>query len=84
MVRGKMTQKDRVLRHLRDYGTITSLEALSDYGIMRLGARIFELKDDGHEIRTIFIGGKNRYGEPTHYAKYVLNRLTEEKPEGRI
>ena len=32
-----MTQSERILRHLQDYGSITPVEALSDYGCMRLG-----------------------------------------------
>ena len=43
-----MTQTDRVLRHLQDYGSITPHEALAEYGIMRLGARIWDLKKQGH------------------------------------
>ena len=39
-----MTQTDRVLRHLQDYGSISPHEALAEYGIMRLGARIWDLK----------------------------------------
>ena len=32
----KITQCERILRHLNDFGSITSLEAMQDYGIMRL------------------------------------------------
>ena len=39
-----MTQNEAVLRHLLDNGGITSLEAMERYGIMRLGARIYDLK----------------------------------------
>lgn len=35
-----MTQTEQVLRHLQDYGSITPVEAMAEYGIMRLGARI--------------------------------------------
>lgn len=35
-----MTQCEKILRHLRDFGQITPIEALADYGVMRLGARI--------------------------------------------
>ena len=42
-----MTQHDRILRHLYDYGTISTLEGMTEYGIMRLSARISELKDRG-------------------------------------
>lgn len=65
-----MTQNDKVLRHLLDYGTITPLEALQEYGIMRLGARIYELKRMGYVISRTMTEGKNRYGETTRFACY--------------
>ena len=67
-----MTQKDRILRHLRDYGSITSLEAMTEYGIMRLASRINDLKKRGYNICSVMEAGKNRYGEPTVYARYSL------------
>lgn len=39
----KVTQCDRILRHLRDYGSITGAEAVSEYGIYRLASRITDL-----------------------------------------
>lgn len=68
----KLTQCDRVLRHLRDYGYITSAEAITEYGIYRLSARIGELRSRGFHIASMFTTGKNRYGEKINYAVYVL------------
>ena len=68
----KLTQAGKVLRHLRDYGSITPMEAMSDYGIMRLGARIYDLKRNGYVIQSDMVRGEKRYGEPTHWAKYTL------------
>ena len=68
-----MTQSEKVLRHLQDYGSITPMEALQDYSCMRLGARIWELKRDGHDIRSEIVVGRNRYGEKIHYARYTMN-----------
>jgi hypothetical protein len=67
-----MTQTERVLRHLQDYGSITQWEAIRDYGIMRLGARIWDLKRQGHVISTERETGVNRYGEKTAYARYGM------------
>ena len=67
-----MTQTDRILRHLRDYGSITPLEALQEYGCMRLGARIYDLKRAGYNIQTSYVAGVNRYGEKTRWARYEL------------
>lgn len=71
-----MTQCERIMRHLKDYGSITSLEAVTEYGIMRLASRINDLKSQGIGIVSETVMGKNRYGETTHYSKY---RLAEEK-----
>ena len=67
-----MTQSEKVLRHLEDYGSITPMEALNDYGIMRLGARIYDLKREGHVITREIVEGRNRHDEPTHYARYRM------------
>lgn len=68
-----MTQNERILRHLQDFGSITALDALKDYGCMRLGARIWDLKRDGHDIRTTFESAQNRYGEKVSYARYTMH-----------
>jgi hypothetical protein len=68
----EMTQCERILRHLRDYGSITPMEAM-EYGCMRLAARIADLlKRRGFNIKTAKGKGENRYGEPTTFAVYYL------------
>ncbi len=67
-----MTQCELIQRHLEDYGSITSLEAMQEYGIMRLASRISDLKKLGFTIRKEMVSGKNRYGEPTSYAQYSI------------
>ena len=72
----KLTQCDRILRHLQDFGAITSLEAITEYGILRLASRINDLKRRGYNISAERGKGKNRYGEQTSFAIY---RLMEDK-----
>lgn len=67
-----MTQCERVLRHLEDFGSITSAEAISEYGVYRLASRISDLKKRGVPIEKEMVSGKNRYGEPTSFARYSL------------
>jgi hypothetical protein len=45
-----MNQKQQILNHLRNGKSITPLEALNEYGCLRLGARIHDLKRAGHNI----------------------------------
>ena len=68
----KETQCDRILRHLKDYGSISSLEAITEYGILRLASRINDLKKRGYKITSTTGTALNRYGENTHYSVYKL------------
>ena len=72
-----LTQKDRIIRHLNDKGSVTALEAMKEYGIMRLTSRICELKDEGYNIRSEFVSAKNRYNEPVSFSKYSLVEYPE-------
>ena len=80
-----MTQCEKILRHMQDFGSITSLEAMQEYGIMRLASRISDLKRMGTPIRVETVKGKNRYGEATSYARYSLdwNKMIVEREEAR-
>ena len=66
-----MSQKDRVLRHLKD-STITSYEAFLDYGITRLSAIIYSLRKEGYTIISMSKKHTNRYGEKVTFAEYKL------------
>lgn len=67
-----MTQTQRILRHLEDFGSITQMDAIRDYGIMRLASRVNDLRREGHPIVTEVVTGKNRYGETTRWARYRM------------
>ena len=67
-----MSDKLRVLQHLQERGSITPLEAFDGFGCYRLGARIWELRRDGHDISTEIVQDVDRNGEPKRYARYTL------------
>ena len=67
-----MTQVERVIRHMEDYGSITSLEAINEYGILRLASRITDIKRLGFSVKRVMETSKNRYGESVSYARYYL------------
>tara|TARA_R100000654_G_scaffold14014_1_gene30287 strand:+ start:2297 stop:2527 length:231 start_codon:yes stop_codon:yes gene_type:complete len=69
----KLNQKQKVIRHLETYGSITPLDAFRDYGIMRLAAVIFNLKEDGYNIDSEMTTSTNRFGEKVNFAKYTAN-----------
>ena len=54
------TQNERLLAEFKQGIAITPLAALRALGIMRLSARVGELRDQGHAInsRLIEVGGK--------------------------
>ena len=74
----KITQNDKVLMYLQQFGSINPLQALGDLGIMRLASRISDLKNMGCGIEKRMVTGKNRYGENVSYAEY---RLKDEEAE---
>ena len=65
-----MTQRERISKYLDDFGSITPIEAMRDLGIMRLGARIWEMIRDGEKIIRDKEVGTNRYGQTVRYARY--------------
>ena len=68
----RLTQSMKILKYMMDFGSITPIEAMKDLGVMRLGARIYDLEKQGFEILHERETGRNRYGEKTSYAKYSL------------
>lgn len=67
-----MTQRDRVLEYMKDFGTISSWQAYADLGITRLSARIYELKERGYMIGKEKVKTINRYGKPVTFDKYRI------------
>jgi len=65
-----MTQKEAVLNYIKDFGSISSLQAFRDLGVTRLSAKIFDLKKDGYMFDWDTVVGINRYGNPMHYKRY--------------
>lgn len=65
-----MTQCERVLKYMDDFGTISTMQAFSDLGVTRLASRIHDLKQMGYDIESETRYSKNRYGEKTHYSVY--------------
>lgn len=68
----KITKKKMVLDHLKKHGSITSLEAIENYGATRLSAIIFNLRKQGYNIDTVDIKSVDRYGNSVVYGKYVM------------
>ena len=62
----------RIYDHLVEFGSITSWEAIKEYGCTRLADAIYNLREKGIRISTYKEQSINRYGERITFAKYVL------------
>ena len=80
MALDKATQKAVLFQHMKHHaGGISTLEAIKLYGIVRPAARIADLRDDGHIIRTERVPVLDDDGkEISHYAQYHLVATTDE------
>lgn len=67
-----MKQADRVYQYMKDFGSITNRDAVTDLGIMCLAERVRDLRNAGIEVKSTPESGKNRYGETTRYVRYSL------------
>ena len=72
MGRVKITQKEKILAYLREHGKITDAEAYELFACRRCGARIWDLRSEGYLITTVRTTKKNRFGQLTTFATYVL------------
>ena len=60
----RATHYTRLLDYLKEYGSITSLEAIRDLGNTRISATIFLLRNDGHKIDTNMVKVPTRFTKP--------------------
>ncbi len=67
-----MSQADRVLSYLECGNSITTLDAFQELGITRLGARIFELRQQGHPVQSNRLTVTNRFGEDCSISEYYI------------
>ncbi len=67
-----MSQQQRILDYLKSGRTLTRLNSWSELGILEAPARISELRQAGHDIRTEMVAVKNRYGEQVRIANWSM------------
>ena len=70
-----MSQNERLLKWLESGRTITPKQADEMWGCTRLGARIFDLKQMGHNIISERQDGINKLGQKCHWARYRMVRV---------
>ena len=55
-----MSQSKQILNYLKSGNKLNPLQALKKFGCFRLGARIFDLKEQGHNIESTLITKKGK------------------------
>lgn len=70
----KKTQCERIIDYITEFGSITSLDAMKNFGCMRLASRIHDLKRQGYHIVKKTETAKNQYGEPISYTRYFIKQ----------
>ena len=70
------TGKDAIKWHLKNYGSITSLEAIREYGVTRLASIIWYLKEDGYTIHSTDLKKTTRFNRTTTISKYLYFKPT--------
>lgn len=81
-----MTQNEMVLSWLQK-APIGPMEAMKELGVMRLAARIKDLRDDGNEIDMSWNYVMDRYGNERRVARYTLkgsNNGTASKDKAEV
>lgn len=71
-VQHKPTQNERIIAYMKEFGSITQLDAIRDLGVMRLASRICDLRKRGYNIVSVRETVKNRWGENSPIKRYRL------------
>lgn len=78
----KLTHQQRVIEYMKEFGSITSLDAVMDLGNIRLSGTIMALREKGYGINTVMEKSKNRWGKDTTYARYYLVSEPDDEQQG--
>lgn len=68
----KLTQKQKVVKYIQKYGSITSWEAYKNLGITQFATRVKELKMEGYEFKTQWESKINVDGKLVRFKRYYL------------
>lgn len=67
----KITMKDRILKYIQDFGSITTKQAMNDLGCCDLQHYIMVLREE-YLILDEWVYAKNRYDEKVKFKKYWI------------
>lgn len=67
----KMTMKERILKYMKDFGSITTFQAFTDLGCTRLSEYIRQLREE-YYVADKWEVSTNRYGDKVQFKKYWI------------
>ncbi len=73
-------QRARILTYLREYQTLTTLQARSELDVMHPAGRVQELREEGFNIVTHWRTDYTPEGKPHRVAEYVLMTGKQQTP----
>lgn len=65
------SQNQKILKHMKEHGQITPMDALKQFGCMRLAARVKDLRNKGYNIESTTITNA-REGKKVSYSSYYM------------
>ena len=65
--------KEKVIRYIEEFGSITTFQAFTDLGCTRLSEYIRQIRED-RPVYDETISTKNRYGEKVWYKKFFFEK----------
>lgn len=77
-------QTKRIYEYMLTHYGITAKQAMDDLGVFRLGARIWDLKQQGVPVKSGWITVKNRYDEDTRVKIYWIKGCPDNKKEVEV
>lgn len=71
-IQSKASQCQKIIRFMREHGAITPLQAMNEFGCMRLAARINDIRRGGIGINVRALRVPTREGKPAKVDCYSL------------
>lgn len=69
--------KERIIKYIEEFGSITTFQAFTDLGCTRLSEYIRQIREE-RQVYDETITTKNRYGEKTWYKKFYFDKKVNE------
>lgn len=69
----KNTQRQKILKYILEFGSITSWEAYKDLSITQFATRVKELKKEGYKFQTRWEKRKNKEGKFVRFKRFYLS-----------